>query len=1050
MCITEIFPFNNIEEEVDFLANIDASTLPRNSMCYLSDEVFIPFELNDKDHSSLLCDPDPDLHYFNSFNQVKANSNYYTETSFKEHVTKCTNAKDMFSMCHLNIRSISKNLSSFENYLETIQYNFTMIGLTETWLNDTNYDLYGLQGYNFVEQHRSSLGGGVALCVMKHLNYIERPDLALYDNRKWQDYDNDIESVFIEINKDKLHLEKNIIIGVLYRPPGNDIRTFNEKLESILHKIRRENKVSYILGDFNINLLNNDYHQPTGEFFNLMSSNSFLPLITRPTRVTANSATLIDNIFTNHFDCSLQSSEGIFVTDITDHYPVFHINHQIFASETEIYMERRLYNQRNKQAFLQVLQETDWSDIFNIHGTQSCFNTFHDKLVSLLNKSFPKVRIKKKYNNRKPWLSDALRNSIKLKNKLYYKYRKISSVYNETCYKSYKQILQKTLIAAEKQYYHELVTRNKDNMKKSWGIIKDIINKNKNPVHRTKFNWVMDQLPLKMSVSEHFNDFFINIGPNLAKSIPHVKRMPMSYLGDALQETIFLEPVTCEEINSIVSNLKNNATGSDDISAVYLKMSLPSIANPLVYICNMSLSEGVFPTQLKMANVVPLYKCDDPMMFNHYRPVSLLCTLSKVFEKIMYNRLIKFLDKFSILYEYQFGLRRKRSTHMALISLIDKLTQAIENGEYVIGVFLDFSKAFDTVDHKILLDKLYHYGVRGCAHKWFISYLTDRQQFVTYNGVKSRNQLIKCGVPQGSILGPLLFLIYINDLASVCECTFPILFADDSNLFIRGRDPDLIMRTMNNELKEISLWLKANKLSLNIKKTHFMIFSSKNKPHPNICINIDGETINETAKTKFLGVIIDNKLSWKDHILYISGKLARGTGVLLKVRRYLMKETLISLYYSFVYPYLIYCNHVWGLACKTHMNTLFLLQKRIIRIITGVNRRSHTDPIFKELKLLKCNDINTYLIGRLMHRIYNGDITLLRSYFKKNKEVHQYGTRQINHYHVPPVKTELGKSALRFHGVVIWNKILNLGMDPVMTEYEFSKSLKNYLLQDML
>ena len=819
----------------------------------------------------------------------------------------------------------------------------------------------------------------------------------------------------------------------------------------MLPKILISHKASYILGDFNINLLNNDYHQPTGEFFDLMSSNSFLPLITRPTRVTANSATLIDNIFTNHFDCSLQSSEGIFVTDITDHYPVFHINHQIFASETEIYMERRLYNQRNKQAFLQVLQETDWSDIFSIPGTQSCFNTFHGKLVSLLNKSFPKVRIKKRYNNRKPWLSDALRNSIKLKNKLYYKYRKISSVYNETCYKSYKQILQKTLIAAEKQYYHELVTRNNDNMKKSWGIIKDIINKNKNPVHRTKFKLSNGSVTTdKMSVSEHFNDFFINIGPNLAKSIPHVKRMPMSYLGDALQETIFLEPVTCEEINSILSNLKNNATGSDDISAVYLKMSLPSIANPLVYICNMSISEGVFPTQLKMANVVPLYKCDDPMMFNHYRPVSLLCTLSKVFEKIMYNRLIKFLDKFSILYEYQFGFRRKRSTHMALISLIDKLTQAIENGEYVIGVFLDFSKAFDTVDHKILLDKLYHYGVRGCAHKWFISYLTDRQQFVTYNGVKSRNQLIKCGVPQGSILGPLLFLIYINDMASVCECTFPILFADDSNLFISGRDPDLIMRTMNNELKEISLWLKANKLSLNIKKTHFTIFSSKNKPHPNICINIDGETINETAKTKFLGVIIDNKLSWKDHILYISGKLARGTGVLLKVRRYLMKETLISLYYSFVYPYLIYCNHVWGLACKTHMNTLFLLQKRIIRIIAGVNRRSHTDPIFKELKLLKCNDINTYLIGRLMHRIYNGDITLLRSYFKKNKEVHQYGTRQINHYHVPPVKTELGKSALRFHGVVIWNKILNLGMDPVMTDYEFSKSLKNHLLQDML
>ena len=198
----------------------------------------------------------------------------------------------------------------------------------------------------------------------------------------------------------------------------------------------------------------------------------------------------------------------------------------------------------------------------------------------------------------------------------------------------------------------------------------------------------------------------------------------------------------------------------------------------------------------------------------------------------MNNRLIKCLDKFSILHEYQFGFRRKRSTHMALIFLIDKLTQAIENSENVIGVFLDFSKAFDTVDHKILLDKLYHYGVRGCVHKWFSSYLTDRQQFVTFNGVKSRNQLIKCGVPEGSILDPLMFLIYINDLASVCQCTFPILFGDYSNLFISGRNPGSIMRTMNNELKEISLWLKANKLSLNIKKHILWYFLVKTKPIP--------------------------------------------------------------------------------------------------------------------------------------------------------------------------------------------------------------------------
>ena len=304
------------------------------------------------------------------------------------------------------------------------------------------------------------------------------------------------------------------------------------------------------------------------------------------------------------------------------------------------------------------------------------------------------------------------------------------------------------------------------------GSYKKYYKQEKNPVYQTKFMLSNGSATTdKKSISEHFNDFFINVGPNLAKSIPCVNKMPMTYLNNAIQETI-LEPVTLEEIKAIVSSLKNNATGFDEINAECLKMSMAFVANPLVYICNMFLSEGVFPTQLKIANVVPLYKCDDPMLFNHYRPVSLLCTLSKVFKKVMYNRLIKFLEKFSILYEYQFGFSRKRSTNLALITLIDKSTQATENGEYVIGAFLDFSKAFDTVNHEILLDKLYHYGVRGCAYKWFSSYLTDRQQFVTYNGMKSQNQVIKCGVPHGSILGPLSFLIYINDLATVCKIDF--------------------------------------------------------------------------------------------------------------------------------------------------------------------------------------------------------------------------------------------------------------------------------------
>ena len=252
-----------------------------------------------------------------------------------------------------------------------------------------------------------------------------------------------------------------------------------------------------------------------------------------------------------------------------------------------------------------------------------------------------------------------------------------------------------------------------------------------------------------------------------------------------VEESLFLDPVIVGEINKLIAGLKNTATGYDYISAALLSLSLEYIADPLVHICNSSMIEGVFPEQLKIACVLPLYKAEDPMYFNHYRPVSLLTTLSKVFE--MYDRVFKFLDRLSILYKHQFGIRKNHSTHIALLSLIDRLTNAVENGEYVIGIFLDFSKAFDTVDHLILLDKLNHYGIRGCAHNWFTSYLSNRQQFVTYNGTQSEQQTIKCGVPQGSILGPLVFLVYINDLPHICHNTFPVLFADDTNLFNSGK-----------------------------------------------------------------------------------------------------------------------------------------------------------------------------------------------------------------------------------------------------------------------
>ena len=399
------------------------------------------------------------------------------------------------------------------------------------------------------------------------------------------------------------------------------------------------------------------------------------------------------------------------------------------------------------------------------------------------------------------------------------------------------------------------------------------------------------------------------------------------------------------------------------------------------------------------------------MLFNHYRPVSMFCILSKVFEKIMYDRLLNSLERYKILYDKQYGFRKKHSTYMALITLMDKLTNAIENGEYVIGIFLDFSKPFDTVNHDILLEKWEHYGIRGCALSWFRSYHSNRPQYDTYNGTTSMSQTIKCGVPQGSILGLLLFLICINDLGNVWINTMPLLFADDTNLFASGTNIIQLQDAVTNDLNNIAEWLKVNRLSLNIKKTHFMIFSKRKQPQPDVNIKIKGRPIEEVDRTKFLGTIVDNKLSWKYHISYISGKIARGIGIIKKARKFLKKESLLSLYYSFIYPYLIYCNHVWGNACKSYLKTLVVLQKKVVRIIAGVQPMIHTESLFIQINLLTCENLNVYLIGRLMHRIYNGKTDTFQSLFERNEEIHNHDTRQKEHYHIPSCKTNLGKKA---------------------------------------
>ena len=404
-----------------------------------------------------------------------------------------------------------------------------------------------------------------------------------------------------------------------------------------------------------------------------------------------------------------------------------------------------------------------------------------------------------------------------------------------------------------------------------------------------------------------------------------------------MTKTVCLIPVSQEEVSKIILWLKDSSAGWDNIYSKTMKQTYQHILPMLTHLFNLSITKGIVPKESKIGKVVPIYKNENCMLVNNFRLVSVLPLFSKILERLMYSRILSFLKK------YQFGFRERHGTDIALIALIDKIMSVLNEGDYVLGVFLDLSKAFDTVDHNILLMKLYKYGIRGVAYDWIKNYLEERMQYLSFNKHASSTMDIKCGVPQGSILGQLLFLIYVNDLSSVSSILFTLLFANDTNVFVTGKNLSTLFTTMNSELFKLSEWMNINKLSHNVKKTNYMLFCTKN---PSVILNdiaLNCEIIEKVEHFKFLGVHIDSKLNWSYHIQCIRKKLCKGIGILYRAKDYLKYDTLLTLYDSFIYPYIMYCIEVWGSTTKGNLVSLLKLQKRVLCIIKSVPTRTTLD-----------------------------------------------------------------------------------------------------------